>query len=126
MDKTKPHMQSQSREIDDRPVLMLSVHNPKDRQLIKKFLPDYLTVEVSTNGILHKPFDLCILDHKSFDVNKDSLRQLKDQEAPIFLPFLLLSQDQDRVRQNGNILEFADDVVYIPATTKMLQSRIDM
>jgi PAS domain S-box-containing protein len=75
---------------------------------------------------MHKPFDICILDYKSFDVNKDSLQRLKDQSAPIFLPFLLLSQDQDRVRNNNQILDFADDVVYIPASTKMLQSRINM
>ena len=110
----------------EKPVLLLSVYNEKDRQLIKKFLPDFRTIGVSENGIADQSFDLCILDHQSFEDNKQKLQALKNQTAPIFLPFLLLSPDQKAARNSTTVLEFADDVVYIPTSKKLLQSRIKM
>jgi len=108
------------------PSLLLSVYNENDRQLLKKFLPDFFTIDISENGIADDSFDLCILDHQSFEANKHKLLDLKKQAVPIFLPFLLLSPDQKAVRNSATVLEFADDVVYIPASKKLLQSRIRM
>ncbi len=111
---------------EGQPVLLLSVHNVKDRKLIKQFLPDSMAIETSRDGIAGRDFDLCILDYPSFDANKQSLQELKDEAAPIFLPFLLLSPNQKAIRNNATVLEFADDVVYIPASPKLLQSRISL
>ncbi|WP_440999422.1 PAS domain-containing sensor histidine kinase [Fodinibius sp. SL11] len=108
------------------PELLLSVYNATDRKLFKKFLPNFFTIEMSANGIANHSFDLCILDRQSFEANKKKLLELKKQEAPIFLPFLLLSPDRKTVRTSNTILEFADDVVYIPASPKLLQSRINI
>ncbi len=95
----------------DQPVLLLSIHNAEDRRLIKKFLPDYLTIEISNNGIAGRNFDLCIMDLQSFKQNKTYLQKHKEQASPIFLPFLLLSQNTKTVRTNPSVLELADDVV---------------
>jgi len=108
------------------PELLLSVYNAKDRELIKQFLPDFFTIEISENGLADHSFDLCILDHQSFEDNKQKLRELKNKEAPIFLPFLLLSPDRKASRNSDTVLEFADDVVYIPASKKLLKSRINI
>lgn len=110
----------------EQPELLLSVHNAKDRELIKKFLPDFFTIEISENGLADHSFDLCILDHQSFEANKQKLKELKNQATPIFLPFLLLSPNEKTARTSTTVLEFADDVVYIPASKKLLQSRIKM
>lgn len=111
---------------EGQPVLLLSVHNTQDRKLIKQFLPDSMAIETSNNGIANWDFDLCILDQLSFEANKQALQELKDEAAPIFLPFLLLSPDKKAIRNNTTVLEVADDVVYIPASPKLLQSRISL
>ncbi|WP_265788341.1 PAS domain S-box protein [Fodinibius salicampi] len=111
---------------EGQPVLLLSVHNTQDLKLIKQFLPDSMAIETSSNGIANRDFDLCIMDHPSFEANKQSLQELKDTAAPIFLPFLLLSPNKKAIRNNATMLELADDVVYIPASPKLLQSRISL
>lgn len=111
---------------EGKPVLLLSVHNAQDRKLIKQFLPDSMVIETSRNGVANRDFDLCILDQPSFEANKQALQELKDRATPIFLPFLLLSPDKKAIRNSATVLEFADDVVYIPASPKVLQSRISL
>lgn len=111
---------------DRKPVILLSVRNTNDRRLIEKYLSDHFIVDVSDNGITDNDFDLCIIDEYSFDKNRERLKQRKEKSLPLFLPFLLLSQNQNIVRKNAIVLEFADDVVYIPVSTKLLQSRINL
>jgi len=109
-----------------KPVVLLWIQNAQDRRLIKKYLSDQWVVNVGDNGIANKDFDLCILDEQSFDDNKEYLQQVKEEAAPIFLPYLLLSPSQQTVRMKPDILDFADDVVYIPASKKLLKTRINM
>lgn len=111
---------------DQRPELLLSIHNSVDRQLLQGFLSENVDIKIGLNGMTGESFDLCILDEDSFEKNKKILQDLKDQVAPIFLPFLLLSEDQDNIRSSTSILEFADDVVYPPLSKKLLQLRIKM
>lgn len=110
---------------EEPPVVLLAVKNAEDRRLMKQFLPDYLSIE-SSDSIHQEQFDLCILDEYSFQRNKEALFERKKRSAPIFLPFLLLSQKQQQTSTDPTLLEFVDEVVYIPASTKVLQSRIKM
>lgn len=108
------------------PAVWLSIQNTKDRKLFKKFFPNFRTVESTAKNIKNQEFDLCIVDEQSFQRQKKDLQTFKKQEAPVFLPVMLLSKSQDKARKSSSVSELVDDVVYIPASTKLLQSRINM
>ena len=108
------------------PVLLLSIHNAKDRGLIRQYLPDFFIIDVNKNGIGNTEFDLCILDEQSWIKNREVLLNRKKESAPVFLPVMLLSPNQERIRQNASLLEHVDDVVYIPASPELLHSRVEM
>ena len=108
------------------PVVLLNIHNSKDCSLIDSYLPDSLNVKVSENGLGSELFDLCILDDKAFHRNKEQIEKLKNDSAPIFCPVLVLSKNKASARGSSSILEYADDVIYVPARKQILQSRIEM
>lgn len=107
-------------------MVLLLLQNPQDRKLFDQFLDNKLTVVSPEKNLETHEFDLCILDEKAIRIHRDFLENLKEQSAPVFLPILLLSQDQEQVQKNPYIFDFTDDVVYVPASTKLLQSRINM
>ncbi len=120
------NIDSKQKKKAHQPELLLSVQNSKDRRLLQDFLPENMKVKMCDAGIANQNFDLCILDEPSFHKNRKVLQDLKDKAAPLFLPILLLSQSQNKVRSNKAVLEFADDVVYIPVSPEVLESRINM
>jgi PAS domain S-box-containing protein len=111
---------------EDDSVLLLSIQNRQEREHIQHYLPDSLNFEIDAGNLANGNFDLCILDEHTFDLNKQVLMEMKEEVAPIFLPVLLLSASQDSVRNSSSVLQFADDVVYIPASSDLLESRIKM
>lgn len=108
------------------PVILLLLQNSQDRRLFKQSLPDDFTVVTGEKELKTPKFDLCIVDGNSSQLYREALESFKKQATPAFLPVLLLSQNQDKIRKNPSVLEFVDDVVYIPTSTKLLQSRIDI
>jgi PAS domain S-box-containing protein len=108
------------------PVILLLIQNSQDRRLFKHSLPDDFTVVTGEKGLETQKFDLCIVDDKNSRLYREALESFKKQASPAFLPVLLLSQNQDKVQKNPSVLEFADDVVYIPTSSKLLQSRINI
>lgn len=107
-------------------MVLLLVQNAQDQELFKQFLPDYLTIESDPQRVDSEELDLCIVDAYSVYKNQEWLTALKEKVAPIFLPVLLLSEDQEKIQKNGALLDFADDVVYIPTSYKLLKSRIQI
>lgn len=128
MNNLSPHSYSQAPEYtaNAQSSVLLLVQNAQDQELFKRFLPDYLTIASDLTNLESQEFDLCITDEHSVYQNRGWLREQKEKVAPIFLPVLLLSEDQETIRNNETLLEFADDVVYIPASSKLLKSRIQM
>jgi len=117
---------SSSSEDQKKPVVFLSLSNSEDRKLVQSFLSPNFTVKIDQGDISGQTFDLCILDQQAFYQKKEVLRKMKRQAEPLFLPFLLLSNDPQQTRREPVVLEFADDVVYIPVSTKVLETRIDL
>ncbi len=109
-----------------KPVVLLNMRNSKDSSLINSYLPDTLNVKVSDNGLGNQLFDLCILDDQAFRRNKKQIESLKRNAAPTFCPVLVLSKNKASARASSSILEYADDVIYVPARKQILQSRIEM
>lgn len=105
-------------------VILLAVSNRNDRRLIRQHLGDNFVVKEADGSITGQSFDLCIVDDTTIMVKGEELLEQKEKAAPLFLPILLLSQDQRMARSSTTVLEFVDDVVYIPISSKLLQSRI--
>ncbi|MEL7834214.1 PAS domain S-box protein [Fodinibius sp. Rm-B-1B1-1] len=112
----------------DKFTVLLSLSNPKDRQLIQNFLPgpQYIDIRFVDDLIDRHAYDLCIVDEQTLPIYRNVLQKLKNQSTPVFLPMLLLSQNKDQVRSDSALLEFADDVIYIPASKKVMKSRIEL
>lgn len=106
------------------PVILLLIQNSKDQRLFKENLPDDFAVITGEKRLEPGEFDLCIVDDKTSRLHRETLESLKKQTRPVSLPVLLLSQNQDILKKYPDMLEFADDVVQIPTSTKLLRSRI--
>ena len=128
MNNIIPNIDSEAYQpsVNEKSVVLLLVQSAQDQELFKQFLPNHLTIKSDPKYLESKEFDLCIVDEYSVYRNRDVLTEIKEKIAPIFLPVLLLSEDQETIQQNELLLEFADDVVYIPASSKLLKSRIQI
>jgi len=108
------------------PTTLLSVRNPANREIIHEYLPDNLLITEGIEEIYDTAFDICIIDDYTLSANLDALRKRKETAAPVFLPVLLLSQNHKATRQNHKVFNFVDDVIYIPTSTNVLHSRIEL
>ena len=108
------------------PVLLLSVSNQQDRKLINSYLQEDLSIDLRVEKHEVCDFDLCIVDEYSFKAKKDQLKKIKEETAPVFLPIILLSKGKSQARADHEIVEFIDDVVYIPVSRRVLVSRIKL
>ncbi|GAA5521220.1 hypothetical protein Asal01_01155 [Fodinibius salicampi] len=109
---------------DHRATILISVKDPDGIQLIQQCIPDSLNFKIGFNNTADIDFDLCIMDEISFSENEELFHKCKEETAPLFLPFLLLSANRQATRQNETIWEFVDDVVYTPITPQQLKTRI--
>lgn len=109
------------------PKILIAIRDPKDRKQIQQYLPNTISVDQS-NGreIADHSFDLCIMDEHTFNGNQRMLQKIKEEAAPIMLPMLLLAQEKSSARKNTGVLKFADDVIYVPVSQQVLQSRVQM
>jgi len=92
--------------------------------LLKKILLDrYKVITSLDQGVRIDLCDLVIVDASALKRYKDKLDQLKEESAPVFLPFLLIS---DRKEHNVySIAQNIDEIILAPVQKLELAMRIE-
>ena len=67
---------------------------------------------------------LVIMDLHSWSAKKEEMKQRKEKENPIFLPYLLVTHPSDLLKVKGDVWESFDEVITVPITKIVLQSRV--
>lgn len=107
------------------PIILLSIHNKSDEKLIRDFLPREYTV-CFDDQLEHQNFDLCLIDDISLRRKKDLLQRRKREESPLFLPVILLVNNEQELSGNHPGWDFADDILSVPISTSILRTRIQL
>lgn len=108
-----------------KPVIMVCLSNPADRELIMEFLPDKYEVVVSGNEMPDQDFDICVIDKPSFEKLKNKIVAYKEQKSPVQVPFLLFVKGEQWSKTLDPAWNIVDDVIPVPTPTPILVSRID-
>lgn len=106
--------------------VFLLLSNTSDRQLVTKVLPDNYCLSNDRSVFKSGNFDLLITDELQFQNHAEKFRKLQQQARPVLLPVLLLSKRQSFTKHDSDLLELVDDIVTIPTSPKVLESRINL
>ena len=107
---------------DERTVLLLVDHD-RNRSLLAEHLADtYAVTTPRTDGSLPE-FDLCLADRDGLATHREALGDRKHEVGPVFLPVLLLRDDQHAARPDWE-LALVDDVETLPLTGDSLSTRL--
>ncbi|MDZ7690182.1 MAG: PAS domain S-box protein [Balneolaceae bacterium] len=110
----------------EKPVVLLSMKQKESQRQIQQFLPGHYSVFVAPQKINGEPFDICIIDEFSIRSNLEILRQIKKTKASEFLPVMLLTSENSPLDKSQQIRDFADDILSIPVSTGIFNSRVEM
>ncbi len=67
---------------------------------------------------------LLIMDLPSWAAKSEELKLRKENEKPLFLPYLLVGSPSDLKKVKGDMWESFDEVISVPITKMVLQSRV--
>ncbi|MBS3766425.1 diguanylate cyclase [Candidatus Bipolaricaulota bacterium] len=105
--------------------ILLALENGKNRELLEKELADKHTIlNASEEGGCEKSFDLVIFDIPAFRDLQEPCRERIEEEKPLFLPVLLMV-NEDRKEAAGKYLDgCVDDILLCPVRKIELQARV--
>jgi PAS domain S-box-containing protein len=96
-----------------------------DRKLLKKNIPDHFNIVDDTKTPLSDlHYDICITDLPSFKANREELLEIKNQAQPVYLPLLVLVENNKILKHNSEIWEQVDDIIEVPVPINLLKKRI--
>ena len=67
---------------------------------------------------------LIIMDLPSWAAKREELKLRKENEKPLFIPYLLVGSPNDLKKVKGDMWESFDEVITVPITKMVLQSRV--
>jgi PAS domain S-box-containing protein len=103
----------------------LDVARTRDRELLSGLFEDAAFVEFS--AAVPPETDLCLVDRAALDRGRDRFTDWHDQQAPVFAPVVLLSEQsaQNPWQVFGpSLSEYVDSVVTIPMPKAELRARV--
>lgn len=107
------------------PRILLLLELQKDLDLITQMLPEDYEVLASKGGELSfLAFDLAILDASGLDRLDDAVRDRKQSEQPVFLPFLLVTPPKDVSLLGRHFRRLVDEVILKPIRKSELTVRV--
>ena len=102
--------------------ILLLLQNKKNSDLLATLLStSYEIVQSNSLDSLDALFDLCIIDVAILHSIGERIRQRKQAEHPIFLPFLLLATQKER----EELRQYIDEFVLVPVEKRELQIRVE-
>ena len=97
----------------------------RDRNLLVETLGAQYEVGTTTDvETLDTDFDCCIFDYSQFNRVAGTVQSKRDTSEPVFLPFVLLIDEDAPDTATVNAREYVDDVIELPAKKANLLSRI--
>lgn len=107
--------------------ILLVIDSVEDRRVLREVLgTQHEAIAATSEAALDAPFDLCILDGKSLHSLEERLDARRAQEAPRYLPVLLLTARQDIARAPETLWQRIDDVLVSPILRRELWTRVAM
>jgi PAS domain S-box-containing protein len=111
--------------VSDDPRVLLFMDAGRNRELLLETLGDRYTVTTTTDvETLESEFDCCIFDHRQFNRVGGILQSRRDTADPVFLPFVLLVDEETPDSTAVEAREYVDDVIELPVKKASLLSRI--
>lgn len=113
-------------ELDgDEPRVLLFMEAGRDRELLVETLGKRYQIATTTDvQTLESEFDCCVFDYGEFNRVADTIQSKRDTSNPVFLPFVLLINEETAENATGEIREYVDDVIQLPVRKEALLSRI--
>lgn len=106
--------------------ILISMVNHKNEQMLGELLGTEYQIIFNESELpedSHEGVSLIIMDIHSWLERKEEMKLKKDNEKPLFLPYLLVASSND-LKVRNDIWESFDEVITIPITKMVLQSRV--
>lgn len=105
-------------------VLLLLTYR-KNRHLLEAHLGGRYEVVVAEGpDDLEAPFDLGVVDGRALDAHRDAVDARREREAPIFLPFLLITSRRNVGYVTRHLWRTVDELILTPIEKVELDARI--
>lgn len=107
-------------------ILLLLDHTANRRLLAGLLTPRHKILQPAPSPqALEAEFDLCILDGATLNSLEEAIRVRRQREAPVFLPFILLTSQQDVGMATRHLWQTIDEVICTPIEKVELQARME-
>ncbi|WP_321421976.1 sensor histidine kinase [uncultured Methanobacterium sp.] len=112
--------------METRETVLISMVNRKNSEMVGELLgTDYQIVyDLSEIPDRENGLSLLIMDLPSWAAQKEEMKQRREKEKPLFLPYLLVTSSSDLLKVQGDVWESFDEVITVPITKIVLQSRV--
>jgi len=107
--------------------ILISMVNRKNSEMVGQLLgKDYRIIyhESDLQEDFSDSLSLVIMDLPSWAPIKDLVKTRKEEEKPLFLPYLLVTSPNDLLKVQNDVWEGFDEVITVPITKMVLQSRV--
>jgi signal transduction histidine kinase len=105
-------------------VLLLLAHTENRRLLAEVLAPHHDVLETQSADALNRPFDLGVVDGRTLDREREWIQARRDAEAPVMLPFLLVTSRQDVDITTRELWQSVDDLLVVPVEKAVLDARV--
>lgn len=107
--------------------ILISMVNRKNSEMVGELLETDYNIIFDLSEIpddIKSGLSLLIMDLPSWTSKKDEMKMRKENEKPMFLPYLLVASSTDLLKVKSDVWESFDEVITIPITKMALQSRV--
>jgi len=105
--------------------ILLLMESAEDRRIIRKILHTQdEVIEATAETALEEPFDLCMLDGRALQRVWAHIDTRRAQDAPRFLPFLLVAAREEVTRVPEERWQRVDDSLLSPIHARELWNRV--
>src|SRR6266702_6429440 len=107
-------------------ILVLMDHKENRRLLAEWLATRYTVLPQETDEAVDEEYDLCILDGTALDRLADRIQTRKKYQQTVFLPFLLVTAEQQVSLVTRHLWKSIDEVIRSPIDKVELQARIEV
>src|SRR5216684_5204657 len=107
-------------------ILVLMDHKENRRLLAEWLATRYTVLPQETDAAVDEEYDLCILDGTALDRLADRIQTRKKYQQTVFLPFLLVTAEQQVGLVTRHLWKSIDEVIHSPIDMLELQARIEV
>lgn len=110
--------------------ILLLIGQQKNRHLLSQWLAEQYQVSLPEEDLasqeksLNQSFDLCFVDFRAIRQLRQQMLARREAEAPVFLPFVFLTNQQNIGISTDHLETLIDDVIHIPIPKVELETRL--